>query len=126
VFRPVFAGRRKRLGFIEIFLAVLEKTSHYFPMKLTRKTNTVWQGYRFDGVLITVSGLPNARCVWQVNHDITSDRKHDWFETKGEAIKFAAKSAKPCRNHEDIYVVGYSRDRATRGMDGKLLGHKNA
>jgi len=98
-----------------------------FPtMKLTRKTNTCWQGRRFDGVLITVEGFPHVRQVWQVNHDTQSERKHDWFESKGEAIEFAAKSAKPCRDHEDIYVVGYNMDGARRDMQGNLLGHKNA
>lgn len=33
---PVFAGRRKRSGFVEISLAVLEKTSHSF----SHETNT--------------------------------------------------------------------------------------
>lgn len=98
----------------------------FHTMKLTRKTNTCWQGRRFDGVLITVEGFPNVRQVWQVNHDTQSERKHDWFEDKGKAIEFAAKSAKPCRDHEDIYVVGYNMDGARRDMQGNLLGHKNA
>lgn len=95
-------------------------------MKLVRKTKTVWQGKRADGCLVTVEGPPTReRHVWQVNHGTQSDRVHNWFETKGEALKFVVKSAIPCNEWEDIYVVSYSQNGARR-FHGTLLGHRNA
>lgn len=95
-------------------------------MKLVRKTNTCQQGVRFDGCLVTVEGIPYTPCVWQVNHGCNSARARNWFETKGDAIDFAAKLALPCNEWEEIYVVGYHKGGAMRAIDGSLLGHRMA
>lgn len=95
-------------------------------MKLVGKTNTCQQGRRFDGCLVTIEGIPHSPCVWQVNHGCCSARARNWFETKGEAIEFAAKSALPCNEWEEIYIIGYPKSGAMRAMDGSLLGHRMA
>lgn len=95
-------------------------------MKLTRTTQTTWQGRRQDGCRIAIEGFPHVRQVWQVNHGPHSEREHSYFETKEAAVRFAFQDALPCNWWEDIYIVGYPRNRAIRGQRGELLGIANS